>query len=627
MKRWLGAVLLGGAGLSSGCANLPFFGKADSAAAGATAASAPAERAVYRLEVMAPDPLRRLLLEHLDLARFQTAPATDAITPAELDRLVALAPAQARSLLQTEGYFEPVVTAAREAGADGLAIVRVQVQPGPTTRIGRVTLEAVGDLERSSQAGQPEAVAQLAALRSAWGLPPGQTFRQPLWTGAKNSTLASLRAEGYPSASWSGTSAEVDADARTVRLYGVLDSGPRFLLGALRIEGLQRHDEAGIRHLADFAPGTKYSEKRLLDFQDRLQKIGLFEGASVEIDPDPDHAAAAPVIVRVRELPLQQATLGLGFSANTGARVTLEHTHRRVFGTRWIAKNKFEFGPSLRSWDANFISHPLEGRLRNLASFKLERLRSTDELRSSVSARAGRTQDSQRIERLYFAELVHSQLANATVESRSQAVSANYQWVRRDVDSVLLPTRGSTLSAQAALGYSRGRQTTLATPTTPGATETARGPFARAYLRWTGYRPIGDAWYTTTRLEAGQVFTRNAIGVPDTLLFRAGGDDSVRGYEYRSLGPKRAGALASGRLLATGSFEIARPISARRPEFWLAGFVDAGNAADTWGDLSPALGYGVGLRWRSPVGPLRLDLAYGQEVQRFRLHLSVGIAL
>ena len=625
MKPWMGAVLLGGAGLLGGCASLPFFGKADADAG--VAASTPAERAVYRLDVNAPDPLRRLLLEHLDLARFQSAPVTDAITPAELDRLVALAPAQVGALLQTEGYFEPVVTAARETGADSLAVVRVHVQPGPVTRIGRVTLEAVGDLERSSQAGQPEALAQLAALRRDWSLAPGQTFRQPLWTNAKNTTLASLRAEGYPSASWSGTSAEVDAEARTVRLYGVLDSGPRFLLGALRIEGLQRHDEAGIRHLAGFAPGTPYSEKLLLDFQDRLQKIGLFEGASVEIDPDPERAAATPVIVRVRELPLQQATLGLGFSANTGARVTLEHTHRRVFGTRWIAKNKFELGPSLRSWGADFISHPLEGRLRNLASFKLERLRSTAELRNSVGARLGRTQDTQRIERLHFAELVHSELANAKVESRSDAVSANTQWVRRDVDSVLLPTRGSTVSAQAALGYSRGRQTTLATLATPAATETARGPFVRAHLRWTGYRPFGEAWYTTTRLEAGQVFTRNAIGVPDTLLFRAGGDDSVRGYEYRSLGPQRAGALASGRLLATGSFEIARPISARRPEFWVAGFVDAGNAADTWGELKPALGYGAGLRWRSPVGPLRLDLAYGQEMQRFRLHLSVGIAL
>jgi translocation and assembly module TamA len=79
-------------------------------------------------------------------------------------------------------------------------------------------------------------------------------------------------------------------------------------------------------------------------------------------------------------------------------------------------------------------------------------------------------------------------------------------------------------------------------------------------------------------------------------------------------------------MLLTGSAEIARPISANYPAFWWAAFLDAGSAADRWADLSLAAGYGVGLRWRSPVGPLRLDVAYGEQVRALRLHLSVGIA-
>ena len=142
----------------------------------------------------------------------------------------------------------------------------------------------------------------------------------------------------------------------------------------------------------------------------------------------------------------------------------------------------------------------------------------------------------------------------------------------------------------------------------------------------TWYRPLGGDWYATVRGEAGHIFAASAVSLPDTLLFRAGGDDSVRGYAYRSLGPTLNNALASGRVLLTGSAEIARPISPRYPAFWWAAFVDAGNAANSWKDLSPALGYGVGLRWRSPVGPLRLDVAYGQETRAARLHLSVGIA-
>jgi len=353
--------------------------------------------------------------------------------------------------------------------------------------------------------------------------------------------------------------------------------------------------------------------------EERLQRVGLFEGASVEVDPDPAGAAAAPVLVHVKELPLQQATVGVGYSANTGQRVTLEHTHRRPFGIEWVARNKLELGRDLSAWEGELISHPLEGLYRNLVSGSAERLRGEGEVRTTWTARLGRTQDTPRIERLYFAEATHVRLDNYTTgRSNTNAYSGNYHWIYRDLDSVLLPTRGFTLSAQTAAGYA------LSSPA-------ANGPFGRAYGRITWYQPLGAAWYATARLEAGQVIARDDVGVPDTMLFRAGGDESVRGYAYRTLGPDVVGpngavALGSGRMLLTASAEIARPISARRPAFWWAAFVDAGNAANHWNDLNPALGYGVGLRWRSPVGPLRLDLAYGQEVHKARLHLSVGIA-
>jgi translocation and assembly module TamA len=139
------------------------------------------------------------------------------------------------------------------------------------------------------------------------------------------------------------------------------------------------------------------------------------------------------------------------------------------------------------------------------------------------------------------------------------------------------------------------------------------------------YRPMPGGWFGQARVEAGEVFAKDSPASIDALGFRAGGDDSVRGYAYRSLGPIRDGAVASGRVLFTASVEAARPVSARMSTLWGAVFVDAGQAADDWRSLNPVLGYGVGLRWRSPVGPLRLDLAYGHELERVRMHFSVGI--
>ncbi|HEY4066393.1 MAG TPA: BamA/TamA family outer membrane protein [Burkholderiaceae bacterium] len=605
----------------AGCASLSSFfsGKPAgdaSAAPDAAASSAAAPRLEYRLEVDAPDPLRKLLTSYLDLARFQHAPASEAIDTAELERLKRAAPAQARQLLETEGYFNASVTLpATPNDESGLPRVRIVVEPGPRAIVGALTIEAAGPLETHDPAHE------LEQLRGQWTLPVGAAFRQGDWSAAKSAALARLRADGYAAANWTRTNARVDATENRVELALVVDSGPLYHLGALRIEGLERYRESTVSELANFDPGDAYSEKLLLDFQERLQKLGLFEGASVVLDPDPAHADAASVIVHVKEQTLHTATIGLGYSADTGPRVSLEHTDRRVFGTPWVAHNKFQLGPDQKTWEGELTSYPLDGLYRNLVSGSASQLRADDQVQLSWSARLGRTQDTPRIERLYFGELTHARVDSATLTTIGDAVSYNYQWVYRALDNVLLPTRGLTTSAQAAVGYAKGSLAALGLPTAE-----SRGPFSRLYTRFTFYEPFGDAWYGTARLELGEVFTHNPIGIPDTLLFRAGGDDSVRGYAYRTLGPTVDGVTVSGRSLFTTSVEIARPVSKAYPAYWWAVFVDAGNAANSFVGMNPALGYGVGLRWRSPVGPLRIDLSYGQQTHQIRTDFSVGIA-
>ncbi|MES2991859.1 MAG: BamA/TamA family outer membrane protein [Pseudomonadota bacterium] len=618
------AVLAVAAAVLAGCASLPFglgSSRDDAAAAPADAASAAADRADYRLDVQAPGPLRALLLNYLDLARFQNAPATEAINAAELERLLRAAPAQARGLLETEGYFNATVTAERAGSEAGLPLLRVTVEPGPRATVHAVSVEATGPLQRAGAAGDTTAQRELAALRDQWPLRPGDAFRQAAWTDAKNATLARLRADGYAAATWSSTQARVDAPENRADLAVVLDSGPLFRLGGLRIEGAQRYGDSAIRSLSTFRPGEPYSEKTLLDYQERLQKVGLYEGASVELDGDPATAGAAPVVVRVKELTQHQATVGVGYSANTGPRLSVEHTDRRVFGRPLIARNKVQLGPENKSWDGELSTYPLDRLYRYLLSGAAAKLTVDEQQQLGWNVRVGRAQDTGRIDRLLFAEIAHARVDASDLSSEGDAVSVNSHWLFRDIDNVLLPTKGLTTSAQAALGYARGSRSVLGDPV-----ETSRGPFGRAYARLTFYEPIGNGWYGTARVEAGQVFAKSAVGIPDTLLFRAGGEDSVRGYGYRTLGPEIRGITVGGRTLLTGSVEIARPISPKYPAYWWAAFVDAGNAADRWQDLKPAFGYGVGLRWRSPVGPLRVDVAYGEQVRSVRVHLSVGIA-
>lgn len=592
----------------------------------------------WQLGIDAPDDLRALLERYLDLARFQRADlaggptgssASEGITRAELARLLTAAPLQARQLLETEGYFDAQVSATIEgsSAAPGQPVrVRVTARPGALARVEQVQIEVGGELAALAESTDPtrstereRALTLIDNLRLRWPLRTGLPYTQDAWGDAKAATLATLRAEGYAQAGWSGTVANVDIKTPQVhqaRLYVVADSGPLFRFGALRFEGLDHVRPAALEALLTFDEGESLREKPLLDYQDRLVKSGLFDAVAVEFDPDPAHAAATPITVRVTERSLQQATFGIGMSDATGPRVTIEHLHQRPLDFDWQAKTKLQLGKQQKVAQVDLTSHPLPGPHRNLIGVALSSTEASGLNVTSERVRLGRTQDGERIERLYYFEwqraFTRSLTDGGSVDDTS-SLTYNYQWVWRDLDHPILPTRGVSLSAEAGVGRSY-------------ASTAPVGWFGRSLARVTTYWTPGANWYGQARLQLGEVYSDSQVAVPFTLLFRSGGDDTVRGYGYQSLGPTAAdGTSVGGRVMANASLELARPFSSSLPAWWGAVFVDAGNAATRWEDYRPAYGYGVGVRWRSPVGPLRIDLAYGQATQKFRLHLNVGI--
>jgi len=594
--------------LLGGCAALP--GNAGS----------PVPPAVLLLEVVAPEPLRALLGNGLSLGRVNRLAQGEALPPGELDRLLASTPQQARELLDTEGYFNAVVTVERVDPATpesaGPSAVRVSVQPGPRTGVGNVDLTLQGPLQAMTEAVTPDgAHARHAAqaLRRDWPLPPGTPFRDADWSRAKTASVAGLRAQGWVQADWTASQARIDAATQVADLSAMVDSGPLFRIGPLRVRGLRVQDEDTVRNIANLQPGAPATEAVLLDFQERLQKSDLFELATVTLDVAPPLPQATPVVVRLGERKLQEATVGVGVGANVGARATLNHVHRRPFGQPWIARNRFEISQLEQRWMGELSTQTLPRLYRNLVAGGLQRLVSDTDVVNAAQLRLGRAQDTQRIDRLLFAEWNHSSTSSALGRQRADALAVHLHGVWRALDDLVLPTRGRAWTGQFGVGQAKS---------TPGGS----GPFARLYARLDAYRPLGDTWYGQGRIELAQVFVRGAVQVPEALRFRAGGDASVRGYEFRSLTRFVDGVAVGGKVLFTASAEVARPLLPRLPQLWGAAFVDIGRAADAWGDLKPALGYGLGLRYRSPVGPVKLDLAYGEEVKKLRLHLTVGLA-
>jgi translocation and assembly module TamA len=334
---------------------------------------------------------------------------------------------------------------------------------------------------------------------------------------------------------------------------------------------------------------------------------------AVELDLDPEHADEATVKTKLRETPLQSASPSIGYSTNIGPRVGLEYTHRRPFGRDFVASTKLQIAREEESASIDFATYPDRRGYSNLLSLSAGRLNSGGAPTETQRIRLGRQRDTERLDRLYYLEFNRTTVETDTQKDASRALWGNYEWARRAVNNVQFPTRGFIWRAQGGGGYAVDE-------------EEDKGPFARLYLQGSWYQPLGGPWYSLLRAEGAQVLRKGGLEIPDSLLFRAGGDSSVRGYGYRTLGPERDGAVVGGVVMATGTAELMRRLSDRWRDWYLAAFVDAGNAADGWQDINPAVGYGVGVRWRSPVGPLRIDLAYGQREQELRLHISVGVS-
>ena len=524
------------------------------------------------------------------------------MTESLFDALVAKAIDQAKEAVATEGYFSANVDVDVDR-AKTPHEVTLHVTPGPQAHVSAVDLDVHG--EATSDAEGQDAI---ATMRREWPLQVGAPFRQSVWIAAKKQAVDTLAGRSFAAATLTASEARVDPKTNSVDVDVAIDSGPAFHVGELDIQGLSRYPEDLVRHYRTQKPGDRYSVAELDQFVRRLNGTGYFASVHAAIDTDRADAANAPVRVSIIEAPPKKLEAGIGYSTDTAFRGNVSYRDVDVLSRAIQMYVDARVESKLQNASIRFVEPPAANGWSPSTFARVERTDISGLVTQAGAAGVRMSSLDERNQWQYGAAFYvdHEKPTDLPPNSsRALYVDAERAW--RRVDDLAAPTQGYIAIAQFGVGV-------------PGASTHA---FERAIVQGAYWHPLSNVWSLTTRAEAGAVFGANREDVPSELLFRTGGDTTVRGYAFESLGLKIGSVVFPVRYYTVASVEVTRWIN---QSLGIATFVDAGNAFDRFSDFHLAVGYGIGARVRTPVGPFRLDIAYGEQSRQVRLHFSVGVA-
>lgn len=596
--------------------------------------------------------------------------AVDAITRlaedqdgGEITRLRRRARDATLAALATQGYFSPTVTL--ETGTDVAGETwDISIQPGKRAHVASVELKFTGRITR------PEYAERVAQLRKDWLLGVGQPFINADWNRAKSTLLDAVAARDFMLAHMAASDAVVHADTAEVHLSVTIDSGPLVRMGPLNTQGLRRVPESLVRRYVRYDQGDPFNQDELDAWQQDLQTTSFFRGAFVTLDPTPadaspqaqrpsDRPAATqterarapgssglaadtpmgdpqvaggpeagpapaydsdgeitlPVDVRVVEAPARRVAVSLGVDSDAGVRAETTYRQNVVFGVPVTLESGIGVDRLRQRAYLDFHLPPDEKGQRDSIGLLADHsdIQGLDVRRVALGAtrlrvRQGAGDSRVQYENRWGVLLAHDHVKiDGGDEYDLPSATLTSEWLRRDVDNKYDPREGNLIAVGGGIGVVLD----------------SGDPFFRVRLRGQKWWPVGERDVLTVRGEVGRVWSDSDTRVPDDFGFRTGGARSIRGYRYQSIGVDRDDAVVGAATLAVASIEYDHYFNER----WGMGvFVDAGDAAETFGSMEWHLGYGVGARVRTPAGPLFLDLAYGQRERDLRLHFSLGIA-
>ncbi|MBP5981348.1 MAG: outer membrane protein assembly factor [Halomonas sp.] len=551
-------------------------------------------------------------------------------------RLEAEIRSRAQEAMRVFGYYEPDIS------IELTPPIRLTIEPGPRVEIEVLSVNIEGDAKDDPPFQQ--------ALDN-FPLSEGDPLRHAPWDRLRNQFAGLAIERGYFDSGFTDRRMEVRPYLQSVRLYMDFDSGPRYRFGKVHITGSHIEPDR-LQQMQTFEENDPYLAESLATYNQRLGETGWFKSVTVRPrletaqeltitppgggDPWFSEATASqpqrprissaallsvlninkrdnttlPIDVSVEPADRHQFEVGIGYATDVGPRLRFSW-HQPWINSLGHSLNHDLYLSAPEQRFTGVYNIPLEDPLRD--SYRLQYgVRNIDD--SDTQSLEGSVEIARRWQ--FENDWVQSLYFRTTYEDFTQGGEADevwlfypgIQWSRTRTRPQRFPLWGDR--QQLSIEYS----------------DTIWGSDAK-FTRLTGdtewIRTINDDNRFSARLSMGAIETDDFSKLPPSLRFFAGGDRSVRGYSYESLSPRNAeGRLRGGQQMITSSLEYQRRV---RENWWGATFIDTGDAFDNWGPNDLKTGAGVGVRWISPVGPIRLDVAHPFDHEdAFRLHFSIG---
>ncbi|MCU1720122.1 MULTISPECIES: autotransporter assembly complex protein TamA [unclassified Pseudomonas] len=511
---------------------------------------------------------------------------------------------QARKAAQALGYYQAQIDSEvlPPRDDDKGPRLRLNIEPGEPIRLRDVSVRIEGPASQLKSFRVPDS----RALRS------GEVLNHGHYEDAKRLIQNQASRYGFFKGHFVRNRLAVDPAAGVADIELVYDSGPRYSLGRVQFDGDSPFDEELLQRMVPFKEGTPYDSELIAELNNALQSSGYFEGVRVDAAPTAAVGQSIPVDVQVQTRKPRTMSLGLGFSTDVGPRGKAGWTRH------WVNPQGHSYGietelsaprQNVGLWYDVPLDPPLTDKLRYAGGYQYEEIAGTDTLSKLLTVgpewHSKLPSGWQRVISLKW-QREEYRLGDDSGLSTLLMPGVSYSYLRSD--NRIDPHNGYRLQFDVRVA----KEGLLSDTNLVNGTVLVKGLTTLAQ----NHRFLG-------RVQFGGSATNGYKSVPPSLRFFAGGDQSVRGYDYQTLSPENGdGDRIGGRYMVAGSAEYQYQIA---DKWRLATFVDQGNSFNNLDFPSLKTGVGFGVRWVSPVGPLRLDLAKALDDDGgIRLHFSMG---